>query len=666
MKKKFIAGLLLISLIVIVSSCFGISQAGQPDLQYYVKAGDSLYKLARQYNTTIEVIKSYNQLHTNVIYIGQLLLIPVSTRNSPAQVYYVKAGDSLYKISLRYNTTVAALKDRNNLQSDLIMVGQRLFIPDTHFERRNNNYYQVRGRVAVSNQTFNGQSLGTVGSRAHLTSQSLCRPTASSGFVEAEIIVKYKPTVNSQTLDQLAKSNNLVTLSQLETGAGRIVHYQVPGDTELEQMIENYRQLANVDWVEPNYLYYPTAIPSDQYYQNYQWDYLQINLEAAWDQEKGDRSVTVAVIDTGVITNHPDLKNNLLSGADFVGGRKGYPIEAYNVTDYDPTDETPLSEGGSHGTHVAGIIGAVTNNYLGIAGINWLVNILPVRALKKSGGTSWDIAEGIYYAIDQGVDIINLSLGSRHFSHLQQEAIRAAYRQGITIVAATGNENSTVYFPAAFPETIAVGSVGSKNKKAAYSNYGPEVDVVAPGGDYGEAIYSTWGYFNEGQAVASYTGMIGTSMATPHVSGLAALLVASGVEQVEHIRELLTSTAIDLGQTGKDVFYGYGLVDAYAALLGKKLTKPVVFIASREGSKLQVQSEIKVVNDDGSFLLERVEAGPGYLIAWRDVNENNLIDSGDYYGESKQPLTITDDISAPELVVGYLSYDNNPGYQVFR
>jgi len=425
----------------------------------------------------------------------------------------------------------------------------------------------------------------------------------------------------------------------------------------MEELLFEYRQKENVLWAEPNYIYYPTVVPNDRYYNNYQWNMVNMNMEAAWEISKGEKSIVVAVLDTGIIPNHPDLKDNLLSGIDFVGGDKTYSVRSYNPTDYDPTDETPYEKGGSHGTHVAGIIGAVSNNNLGVAGINWNVKILPIRALTRSGGTSWDIAEGIYYAIDQGVNIINMSFGSNYDSYYQREAVREAVQKGITVVAAAGNEGSSVYYPAAYPETIAVSAVGRNNTKTAYSNYGPEIDIAAPGGDYGESIISTWGYYQNGKAIADYNGMIGTSMAAPHVSGAAALLVASGISDPEEIKSRLVNTARELGEKGKDNYYGYGLVDVYGALLNKRIEAPVVFAAEKSGSTLHVKSEIKTTEDD-SFALERIEPAAEVIVGWLDSNDNGIIDSGDYYGES----VYSKDKKRYEINIWYLSRNSSSQY----
>lgn len=629
------------------------------DINYTIRPGDTLYKISIKYGVSIDSIMKLNNIESDLIYPGQVLKITANKVDKDNIFYTVQPGDSLYLISRRYNASIIKIKAINNLSSDMIYIGQILEIPiskDTGTNTEKNRiFYSAEGKVVLNNRT-QGAGISAQGSEYDNRVFPLNEET-NSKFQENEMIVKYKPLINSQAVEELEKENNLVNISTVNRPEGVIVKYQIPEEKKLEELLFEYKQKENVLWAEPNYIYYPTVVPDDRYYKNYQWNMVNMNLEAAWELSKGEKSIVVAVLDTGIIPNHPDLRDNLLSGIDFVGGDKTYSVRSYNPTDYDPKDETPYEKGGSHGTHVAGIIGAVTNNSLGVAGVNWNVKILPIRALTRSGGTSWDIAEGIYYAIDQGVNIINMSFGSNYDSYYQREAVREAVQQGITVVAATGNEGSSVYYPAAYPETIAVSAVGSKNTKTAYSNYGPEVDIAAPGGDYGESIISTWGYYQNGKAIADYNGMIGTSMAAPHVSGAAALLAASGISDPEEIRNRLVNTARELGEKGKDYYYGYGLVDVYGALLNKRIEAPTVFAADKSGSTLHVKSEIKTA-EDSSFALERIEPAAEIIVGWFDSNDNGIIDSGDYYGES----VYSKNKDRYEINMWYLSRNSSSSY----
>ncbi|MFW6022337.1 MAG: S8 family serine peptidase [Halanaerobiaceae bacterium] len=598
---------------------------------YYVKTGDYLYNIALKYGTSIDSIMSINNLDSYMIYPGQKLLIAVPD-DEQNNIYIVKSRDTFYRISQKYNISIDAIRSANGIQDNTLYIGQKLIIPlEKNNKEDNISYKSISGKAIINRETWSKDII-----RQDVNLENKVFPMYEGGDKEShkerEIIVKYKSVINTQSLNQLEKENNLVTINSINHPEGMVVKYEIPEDRIIDDIVKEYREKNDVEWVEPNYIYYPTAIPDDHYYSNYQWNMRNMNMEAAWDKSTGNESVTVAVIDTGIAANHPDLQGNLLQGADFVGGVKSYPIDSYNPTDYDPTDETPYHQGGSHGTHVAGIIGAIGNNDNGVAGVSWQLKILPIRGLTKTGGTSWDIVESIYYAIDQEVDIINMSFGGNHKSYYQHEAIKKALKEGITVIAATGNEGSQVYYPAAHPETIAVGAVGQNNQKTAYSNYGPEVDLVAPGGNYGESIISTWGYYQDGEIKPEYTGMIGTSMAAPHVSGIAALLFSKGITDPQEIKDHLINNAIDLGEPGKDDNYGHGIVDAFGALINKKVENPTIFAARKEGDVLYIRSKMIKASDQGTFKLD-VKSDTSHIIAWFDGNNNKIIDGGDYFGE---------------------------------
>ena len=467
-----------------------------------------------------------------------------------------------------------------------------------------------------------------------------------SEFRENEIIIKYKDIVSTQSIHGLEVKNNLTKMSQMEIDNGKVALYQILENKTVSEMVDKFKDKEEVEWIEPNYLLYTLAIPSDPDYTS-QWGFVNLNMEAAWDKKKNSDSVTVAVIDSGIIPNHPDLVNNLLQGADFVGGTNNAPTEDYNMTDSDPTDETTYLNGGSHGTHVAGIIGAVGNNNQGVTGVNWSTNILPIRVLGADGsGTNWDIAEGIYYAIDQGTDVINLSLGGPSESNLLKNAVDYAEQSGVITFAASGNDGDYgVLYPARYDSTVAVGATNINNQVTSYSNHGPNVDLTAPGGTFSYLIYSTWGYYSYGTIYSGYEYMQGTSMATPYASGVAALLIASGVNGVQNIKDRMTSTAVDLGFEGKDNYYGYGLVDAYGALLDKKLKNPYVLAGKVVGDFIKVMSEVVQVNDDGSYQLTEVEEGTVKIYGWRDVDENQEINAGDYWGVSSSSIEVAENSS---------------------
>ena len=288
-------------------------------------------------------------------------------------------------------------------------------------------------------------------------------------------------------------------------------------------------------------------------YRSLQWNMTAIDVDGAWAYSTG-RGVTVAVIDTGLGKVGEDRPANVLTGKDWVDG------------DSDPTDQN------GHGTHVSGTIAQKTNNGKGCIGVAPDATILPLRVLGADGsGDAYAIAEAITYAADQGAKVINLSLGSAYGTNVERDAVRYAQGKGVVIVAASGNESATsVGYPATYDGVIAVGATRYDGAVAAYSNGGSTLDVVAPGGDM--AVDQNRDGYNDGilQEVVigtqhGYDFYEGTSMASPHVAGVAALLISAGARP-QDVLGLLTSTAKDVGATGFDNRAGYGLIQPVKAL----------------------------------------------------------------------------------------------------
>ncbi|MES9990743.1 MAG: S8 family peptidase [Candidatus Thiodiazotropha sp.] len=354
--------------------------------------------------------------------------------------------------------------------------------------------------------------------------------------------------------------------------------------------IKALRKRDDVDLAEPNFVVRPSLTPDDEYY-SLQWHYPQINLPQAWDITTGDNSVIVAVIDSGVLLNHPDMAGQLVAGYDFIsdvesaGDGDGIDSDPYDVGD-------SVQEGVSssfHGTHVAGTVAALSNNTRGIAGVAWNSRIMPIRVLGKNGGSSLDLAEGIRYAAglanvsgtvpEQPADIINMSLGGSSDSQLTREAVAAARAAGVIIIAAAGNEStSQLSYPASNPGVVSVSAVDINRDLAFYSNYGSMIDVAAPGGDLRldlngdsrpDGILSAGADDSSDSISYQLVFYNGTSMAAPHIAGVAALMKAvyPGLTPAEFDSMLAAGELTnDLGDTGRDDDYGYGLIDAYKAV----------------------------------------------------------------------------------------------------
>jgi len=341
------------------------------------------------------------------------------------------------------------------------------------------------------------------------------------------------------------------------------------------EKIKEFKKRADVIYAEPNYIAYALMVPNDPYYK-YQWHldnpvYGGIGMEEAWDISTGSNSAIVAIVDTGIAyetygkyCQAPDLANTcFVQGKDFVNG------------DLYPNDDN------RHGTHVAGTVAQSTNNGVGVAGVAFNTCLMPVKVLNSRGsGTYAQVANGIYYAADNEAKVINLSLGGTASDNTLREAVAYAYGKGVTVVAACGNENtSSCLYPAAYDDyVIAVGATQYDENKAPYSNYGPSLDLVAPGGNnnldqnkdgYADGVLQQTFQSSYRLCTFGYYFFQGTSMATPHVSGVAALLIAKGnTTAPDEVRAALQETAECLppGGTCPNDTYGYGLVDAYAAL----------------------------------------------------------------------------------------------------
>ena len=304
-----------------------------------------------------------------------------------------------------------------------------------------------------------------------------------------------------------------------------------------------------VEWVVPDAVgrladWPADSPPDDPWYANYQADMRLIGMPAAWRLTTGSNAVAVALLDTGYYGAHPDLAAiPVVSPYNARTGTK-------NVTDVN-----------GHGTHVAGTIAAQTNNAIGVAGIAPGITIMPVKVMDNNGGGYWsDFLEGVDWARTHGASIVNLSLGGTLTASQAaafQPTFDAAFQAGVLVVAAAGNhDRNEPFYPASFNHVISVAATDNNDARASFSNYGPKVDLAAPG----VKIESTY-------PDPLYYYMSGTSMATPHVVGLAALIRSHHPEfTVDEVETAMEQTAIDLGAAGRDNYFGYGRIQADLAV----------------------------------------------------------------------------------------------------
>jgi serine protease len=384
------------------------------------------------------------------------------------------------------------------------------------------------------------------------------------------IIVKFKSDVTDNIRHTIIRQNGCSIMGRC--AASDVQLLQIPDSLTVTEMVELFQAEEAVDYAELNYHTRISLVPDDTFY-SYQWNLNNrvsggIDAEAAWDIQRGDPNVIIAVLDTGVayedfgrFKQAPDLKGTrFVAGYDFVH------------EDTHPNDDQ------GHGTHVAGTIAQSTNNKMGAAGLAFGCSIMPVKVMNHLGiGTHFDLAGGIYFATDNGAKVINMSLGAAGHSITLRDAVAHAYDQGVTVVCAAGNEfmdGNPLSFPAAYNDyCIAVGATRYDETRAYYSNTGSYLDVVAPGGDMlqdqnrdGQPDGILQQSFNVDPAVFAYLYFQGTSMAAPHVSGTAALLISSGITEPDEVQDIIRDTATDLGPRGWDAAYGWGLINAGAAL----------------------------------------------------------------------------------------------------
>jgi len=326
--------------------------------------------------------------------------------------------------------------------------------------------------------------------------------------------------------------------------------FVVQGD---QTMLNKLRQSPLKDlteFIEPNYVYTKYALPNDPEYGK-QWNLRSINVEQAWDETKG-KDITVAVIDTG-ISRVPDLeKTKFVEGYDFVN------------------DQADAKDDNGHGTHVAGTIAQSTNNNFGVAGIAYEASLMPLKVLSaEGGGTVADIAEAIRFAADHGAHVINMSLGGGGESALMKDAIAHAHKKGVVVVAAAGNSGrNAAEYPARYPYVIGVSALDAAGNKAPYSNFGAGIDVSAPGGlingedKQGGILQNT---VNPQTGESVFESYQGTSMASPHVAGVAALVRAMGVDNPDEVEEVLKKSSLAVKDDNLNEF-GAGKLNAAAAV----------------------------------------------------------------------------------------------------
>jgi thermitase len=421
-------------------------------------------------------------------------------------------------------------------------------------------------------------------------------PTPVSEFSSQQILVKFKPDV---TLPDVAEIHRQLggQVKQSITGIGVQV-VTVPKGQEMAKA-KAYSANARVAYAEPDYLAQADGSPDDPGFVN-QWGMVKIQAPQAWEVTTGSPGINIAILDTGVDLDHPDLANKIISNINF-------------------SSSATVDDVYGHGTHVAGIAAAMTNNGIGVAGLGYSSTIMNVKVLDDYGsGTYSGVASGIIWAVDNGAEVINMSLGGSSPSSTLEDAVNYAWNNGVVVVASAGNGASTTpAYPAYYTNCIAVGATDANDVLASWSNYGNWVDVAAPG----VSIYSTL-------KNNSYGYMGGTSMASPYVAGLAALVFTTvsdpnGNRKLNYeVRSRIEATCDDIGVSG----IGNGRINAARAVgtvpvLPGGITGQVT--DAKDGSAIsgaQVSDGITTALTDaaGSYTIDNVSPGSYQVVASKE------------------------------------------------
>ena len=441
-------------------------------------------------------------------------------------------------------------------------------------------------------------------------------------YLPGEVLVKFRPGVTvSQQTRALSSLRSRPLPDRMQWIGERLARVSVPEDPDPIGMAANLSRQPEVEYAQPNWLRQPSAVPNDSQFASRQWNFSLIDLPRAWDLNAGGAGVTVAVIDTGLTSVNATYSLKTWDGSAIVAASMPFAISP----DMDPARIAPgrdfvfwtgpVLDVDGHGTHVSATIAQTTNNSFGYAGVAFNAKIMPLKVcltfwdiqiifaesgipgfppLNAGGCPTSAIVAAVQYAVDNGAKVINMSLGGIDVSPADLDALNYATSRGLFVAVAAGNEfedgNPPVY-PAFFAPQVkgamSVAAVGRTEQRAHYSSTGNFVEIAAPGGD--DRVGGIPGtIFQLGTLFADYDPEVvifprfdrygdifsqGTSMASPHVAGLAALLISQGITKPASVEALIAASAKDLGTTGRDDAFGAGLIQPRSALRGFGLVR---------------------------------------------------------------------------------------------
>jgi len=507
-------------------------------------------------------------------------------------------------------------------------------------------------------------------------------------IISGQFIVKYAQSPTASFSESILfekyhiQSTKKIFTNVQNTPLNNIYHYTVPKNTNLSLIIQEFSDLEQVIYAEPVFKSSLLSVPNDENF-TIQWGLentgqiiyknhsgspgVDISASEAWDIETGSKDVIIAIVDTGVDYTHPDLSDNIWINEDEIPNNgidddnNGY-VDDIHGYDFGDNDSDPLDQW-NHGTHCSGIAAAKSNNTIGIAGVSWNCTIMPIKIFHDNGGHSLNDSLGIKYAVDNGADIISMSIHYPNVVNIIKDAIDYAYYENVVLVAAAGNSGTTrISYPAAYENVISVAALNQSNGRCNKhdwdpentnflikgSSYGDGIDVSAPG----NFVYSTMPTYpvkgnnnlntNTGQQwVENYDFMYGSSMACPHVAGLAALLLSQDPELTnDEIRKIIRANVDFVNSTE---YIGTGRINAYKALTRNNTQpdipmKPFGLIYGRTGRKYTFYTYAS--DEDQDELWYQWDWGDGNRSEWLGPYESGKFCDASYQWNKNQNFTV--------------------------
>lgn len=473
-------------------------------------------------------------------------------------------------------------------------------------------------------------------------------------FVPGEIIVKFKEkteispktvddhlSIGIESLDKLNVKYSVIAsekiLKETASSLSNVYKFTVSEGSDILSVVKEYNEDINVEYAEPNYICYLNNIPNDPLF-GQQWGLhntgqtggvvdVDIDAPEAWDIETGSSSVTIAVIDSGVDYMHPDLFDNIWLNDNeipdnFIDDDGNGFVDDIRGWDFIRNTNDPKDDFG-HGTHCAGIVGAVGNNSVGVSGVCWNCKVMSVKVFSEYGSSSVGVlARGISYAAENGADVFSMSWSGSD-SQLIKDVLNHAYSKGIVLVASAGNYNSQIpYAPAKYDNVIAVAAIDKNNTKAVFSNYGNWVDVAGPGVDVFSTMPTYHVTLNDYGYTQDYSNMSGTSMSAPYVAGVVGLTLSKnlGMKQ-EEIKTLIQSA---ISPVESSSYIGVGNINSYYCIQNN--TVPVVNLEFLSDS-IEIENIFEITGSASgdTFQEYKIYLGLGvYPKSWSSIDTSTI------------------------------------------